>query len=152
MSVWSFSFGLVGKKNLLTWWVTLKQSAVDVQLLGSLSNYDDDHNDDFKKNSRFNDQNNSSARASCFLVHFFDVHCTTRTWNLLIWRFMEDLDIRRQIFLHLFNLNKILKNLTPGNVACTWHIERVQIDAVKYERTQIHFFADVFTSVVVVLA
>ena len=24
-------------------------------LLGSLSNYDDDHNDDFKKNNRFND-------------------------------------------------------------------------------------------------
>ena len=26
-----------------------------------------------------NDQNNSSARASRFLVHFFDVHCTTTT-------------------------------------------------------------------------
>ena len=38
------------------------------QKLGSLSKYDDDHNDD---------QNNSSARASCFLVHFFDVLCTT---------------------------------------------------------------------------
>ena len=48
-------------------------------LLGSLSNYDDDHNDDFKKNNRFDDQNNSSARASRFLVHFFDVHCTTTT-------------------------------------------------------------------------
>ena len=46
---------------------------------GSLSNYDDDHNDDFKKNNRFNDQNNSSARASRFLVHFFDVHCTSKT-------------------------------------------------------------------------
>ena len=31
------------------------------------------------KNNRFNDQNNSSARASRFLVHFFDVHCTTTT-------------------------------------------------------------------------
>ena len=31
--------------------------------IGSLSNYDDDHNDNFKKNNRFNDQNNSSARA-----------------------------------------------------------------------------------------
>ena len=28
------------------------------------------------ENNRFNDQNNSSARASRFLVHFFDVHCT----------------------------------------------------------------------------
>ena len=55
-----------------------------------------------QKNNRFNDQNNSSARASRLLVHFFDVHCTTTTWNLLIWRFMEDVDIRRRIFLPLF--------------------------------------------------
>ena len=54
------------------------------------------------KNNRFNDQNNSSARASRFLVHFFDVHCTTTTWNLLIWRFKEDVDIRRRIFLPLY--------------------------------------------------
>ena len=70
-------------------------------LLGSLSNYDDDHNDDFKKTNMFNDQDNSSARASRFLVHFFDVHSTTTTWNLLIWRFM-DVDARRRIFLPLF--------------------------------------------------
>ena len=31
-------------------------------------------------------------------------------------------------------------------------IERVQIDAIKFERTQIHFFTDVFTAVIVVLA
>ena len=55
-----------------------------------------------QKNNRFNDQNNSSARASRFLVHFFDVYCTTTTWNLLIWRFMEDVDILRRISLHLF--------------------------------------------------
>ena len=30
--------------------------------------------------------------------------------------------------------------------------ERVQIDAIKFERTQIHFFSDVFTDVVVVFA
>ena len=36
-------------------------------------------------------------------------------------------------------LNKILKNSTPGKVACIWHIEQVQIDATKRERTQIHF-------------
>ena len=58
---------------------------------GSLSNYDDNHNDDFKKNKRFNDQNNSSAHAARFLVHFFEVHCTTSTWNLPMRRFMEDL-------------------------------------------------------------
>ena len=53
-------------------------------LFGSLF-YDDDHNDDLiKKNHRFNDQNNSSALATRFLVHFFDVHCTIATPNLLI--------------------------------------------------------------------
>ena len=34
-------------------------------------------------------------------------------------------------------------------VARIWHIERVQIDVTKFERTQIHFFSDVFTAVVV---
>ena len=42
------------------------------EFIGSLSNYDD-----LKKNNRFNDQNNSFARASRFLGHFFDVHWTT---------------------------------------------------------------------------
>ena len=55
-----------------------------------------------KKNNRFNDQNNSSAQASRFLVHFFDVHCMTTTWNLLIWCFMEDVDIWWRIFQPLF--------------------------------------------------
>ena len=55
-----------------------------------------------QKNNRFNDQNNSSACASRFLVHFFDVHCTTTTWNLLIWCYMEDVDIQWRIFQPLF--------------------------------------------------
>ena len=71
-------------------------------ILGSLSNHDDDHNDDFKKTIGFNDQNNSSVRASRFLVHFFDVYYPTTTWNLLIWCFMDDVDILRRISLHLF--------------------------------------------------
>ena len=77
-------------------------STLDEMCLNGLSNYDDDHNDDFKKNNRFNDQNNSSARASRSLVHFFDVHCTTTTWNLLTCRFMENENLRRRIFLPLF--------------------------------------------------
>ena len=43
-----------------------------------------------------------SARASCFLVHFFDIHCTTTTLNLLMRRFMEGVDMRLQIFLFQF--------------------------------------------------
>ena len=79
-----------------------------------------------RRRQLYNEQNNCSARASRFLVHFFDVYCATTTLNLLIWRFMDDVDRRRRIFLHLFFLNKILKNSTP-----------FQIDAIKFERTQI---------------
>ena len=38
------------------------------------------------------------------------------------------------------NLNKILKNSTPGEIAYIWQIERAQIDAIKFEKTQIEFF------------
>ena len=47
------------------------------------------------KNNWFYVQNTSSVRTSHFLVHFFDVHCTTTAWNLPMRRYMEDVDIRR---------------------------------------------------------
>ena len=48
-------------------------------------------------------QTNSSAHASRFLVHFFDVHCKTSTWNHVMWRrFIQDVNIRRRIFLSFF--------------------------------------------------
>ena len=50
------------------------------------------------------------------------------------------------------NMDKALKNSTPGKVAYIWRIERFQIDAIKFERTQINFLSDVFTAVVVVVA
>ena len=49
-------------------------------------------------------------------------------------------------------LNNIFKNSTPGKVAYIWHIERVQIDVIKFERMQSNFFTDIFTAIVVVLA
>ena len=91
---------------------------------------------------------------SRFLVHFFGVHCTTTTWNLLIavlWRTWTYDDEFSFLFFSFLNQNKMLKNSTLGKVACIWHIERVQINAIKLERTQIHFFTDVFTVVVVVV-
>ena len=48
-------------------------------------------------------------------------------------------------------MDKALKNSTSGKVTYIWRIERVQIDAIKFERTQIHFFSDVFTAVVIVV-
>ena len=36
-------------------------------------------------------------------------------------------------------MNKALKNSFQGKVAYIWWIERFQIDAIKFEETQIHF-------------
>ena len=47
------------------------------------------------------------------------------------------------------NMDKALKNSTPGKVAYIWRIDTFQIDTIKFERTQIHFFCDVFAAVVV---
>ena len=92
----------------------------------------------------FYEQNNS-ARASRSLEHFFDVHCTITTWNLRMWSFMEDVNIRGRIFLSVLlnhvNLDKVLKNSTPGKMAYLWQIERVQIDAFTFQRTQIPLLA-----------
>ena len=55
-------------------------------------------------------------------------------------RFVEDVNIRRRISHSLFS--------TPREIAYIWQIERVQIDALKFEKTKIHFFSDVFTALV----
>ena len=50
-----------------------------------------------------------------------------------------------------FYLDKVIKNSTLGEIAYIWQIERDQIDAIKFERTQINILIDVFTSVVAVV-
>ena len=59
------------------------------------------------KNNWFCEQNTCSACASHFLVHFFDVHCTTMMQNLPLQRFMEDVDILQQIFPSLFDIKPL---------------------------------------------
>ena len=49
----------------------LLQDPTGVRSIGTLRNYDGDGN--VKKSNRFNEQNNNSARASRFFVHFFAV-------------------------------------------------------------------------------
>ena len=75
-------------------------------------------------------------------------------FSTLLWHLLHDYDVKPPTTTNFpssfFNLNKILKNSTPGKVACNWHIERVQIHPIKFERKQIHFFSDVFTAAVVV--
>ena len=42
-------------------------------------------------------------------------------------------------------MDKVRKKSTPEKVTDIGRIERFQIDAIKFERTQIHFLNDVFT-------
>ena len=86
--------------------------------------------------------------------------------NTFLWRPLHDYDVKPpnllfyggrghnddKVSVIVLNLNKIFKNSTPGKVACIWHIERVQIDTIKFERMQTNFFTDAFTAIVVVLA
>ena len=74
------------------------------------------------KNNWFYEHNNSSWHVPRFLVHFFDVHYTTTTWNFL--------------------------NSTSEEIAFIWKPERVQIDAIKFEWMQIIFLCYVFIAVV----
>ena len=48
-----------------------------------------------------------------------------------------------------FNMDKALKNSTPGKVAYIWRIERfqLQMDAIKFERAQIQCFLVMFYSI-----
>ena len=79
------------------------------------------------------------------LLHDYDVKPPHAT-------FFGDVDIRWSIFLSLFEPgHKVLKNSTPRKFAYIWHIEQVQIDALKFERRQIHLFSDVFTAVVAIV-
>ena len=66
-----------------------------VSVLGTLINYhDDDDDNDNAKNKQTNKQTNNwvyeknNSSAWRFLVHLFDVHCTTTAWNLPMRRFM----------------------------------------------------------------
>ena len=59
---------------------------------------------------------------------------------------MEDVNLRRRIFLFLFEPGQNLKYSNTRKNAYFWQIENIQIDAIKFEWTQIHFFDGVFTA------
>ena len=78
-----------------------------------------------------------------FLCRF----CTTTTWNYLIFLFREDVNKQRHNFNLFLNLNMVLRNSTPEGFAYIWQSKWVGIIAIKTERTQIHFWSDVFAAV-----
>ena len=100
----------------------------------------------------FQEQNNSSARASSFLLHFFDVHGTTTTWNLLIRRPVEGVRIRRRIFQAIIETRKSPYNSTPEKSPTFDKLKGTKQMRESLKGRKFIFYSDVFTPVVVVVA
>ena len=105
-----------------------------------------DGKENFKNQNRFSRQNNNFTRASHFFYTILYRLCTTTTWNCLILLFREEVNRPRRNFILFPNLNMVLRNSAPGGFAYTWQTTWVGIIAIKIERTQIHFWSDVFAA------
>ena len=73
-----------------------------------------------QKSNRFHKQNNNSARASCLLVHFLTFTARLqRTWNDLILRFMEEVNLRHWIRIRFLKVH-LQKNWPRGAGLTQW--------------------------------
>ena len=120
------------------------RAACALQLVGTLSNDDDDDNNNVKKQLVL-----WAKQQLCTCITLF---------STFVWRPLHDYDMKPsecdvlwrtwtygdRFSLLYFNMDNALKNSTVGKVAYIWRIERFQKDAIKFERTQIDFFSDVF--------
>ena len=88
------------------------------KIIGTLSKDDDHGSENYGKKSSKGVKNERLRRET--------------SWFDVLWRTWTYDDEFSFLF---FNLTKILKNSTPGKVACIWHIERVQMDAIKFKKT-----------------
>ena len=88
------------------------------------------------KNNWFYEQNNCSAHAlRVFWPPMYDYDAKSPNATFF-W------ELEHTNFLSLFlNLDKFLKNSTPGEISYIWQIELVQIDTIKFKRTEIYFLA-----------
>ena len=107
-------------------------------IIGTLSNDDDDNNNNVKKQLVL-----WAKQQLCTCITLF---------STFLWRPLHDYDVKppnatfyggrghttTKFPFSIWTWIK-LKNLTPGKVVYIWGIERFKIDAVKFERTQIHF-------------
>ena len=117
--------------------VTDKTVDVKSRLSRNFNSHDDDDNNIIKTIGFM------SKTTALHMDHsFFDVHCTTTTRNLLMRRFLGTWTYDDEFSFSLFlNLDKVLKNSTPGKIAYIWQIEQVQRDAIKFKTTEIYFLA-----------
>ena len=70
-------------------------------------------------------------------------------WCNVLWRTWT-FDNNFSFF--FLNLDKDLKNSTPGKIPCIWKIKQIQVDALRFERALfIIIFSDIFTAVIMAI-
>ena len=103
--------------------LVLDSKTSKLSITGEPEQPDDDGSKNLKNKHWFYQQSNSTPHVSRSAVYFFHVHCTTRTWNFLMQRFMEDVNTMDFFFL-FFKINTALKNSTAEMFADIWQNER----------------------------
>ena len=106
-----------------------------------------DGNENVKKNNRFRLATKQLCTCITLFCTFLCLFCTATTWNCLILLFRDGVNKRRRNFILFLNLNMVLRNSTPRRFAYIWRSKWVEIIAIKTERTQLHFWSDVFAAV-----
>ena len=109
------------------------------EIITSLANNDCDVNENGKNAIGLGKQNNNSACASCFFVHFFAV--TTRLEHKMP-DFMFCGECEHKTTLFFFLLNSIQSFI----------IQRNRTSAIKFKVAQLHFLSDIFVAIAVVVA
>ena len=100
-----------------------------------------------QKGNRLDQQNNNSARASRFLVHFLGLVARLQRFHVLSRTGTEDNN-----FL-LLNFDTGLQDSTPKKFAYIWRIKWDGISATNFEQREFTFFkSDIFEAVAVAVA
>ena len=93
-------------------------------------------------------QNNTFARVSRFFVHFFAVTARlpreNKMPNFTFWGGRKQATTK---FLSLSELAQVDRNSAPEESVCIWQSKRVGKITIETEKTQIHFWSDVFEAV-----
>ena len=100
-----------------------------------------------QKGNRLDQQNNNSARASRFFVHFLGLVARLQRFHVLSRTGTEDNN-----FL-LLNFDTDLQDSTPKKFAYIWRIKWDGISATNFEQREFTFFkSDIFVAVAVAVA
>ena len=100
--------------------------------------------------SRFVEDANAQKR---FSFSFSKIRCQK---NLLTFDEMNEKEQERwsvrqhEVFFLYLNLSSVPDESTPGKYAYIWHFRRIWMNAIKFEKTRIHFKSDVFAAIAVV--